>query len=71
MLDEKDMTVTRPAVECAKKMERCARISCSVCAKPSKPPMACRPALVGDLHEADLGAVIEALDAELRPRWSS
>ena len=69
MLDEKDMTVTRPPVELreedgALREEFVQRVRESVEA-------ADRPAvlaLVGDLHEADVGAVIEALDPELRPR---
>jgi magnesium transporter len=69
MLDEKDMTVTRSPVEPrredgALREEFVQRVRESVEA-------ADRPAvlaLVGDLHEADVGAVIEALDPELRPR---
>jgi magnesium transporter len=69
MLEEKDMTVTRPAVELreedgALREEFVQRVREAVEA-------ADRPAvltLVGDLHEADVGAVIEALDPELRPR---
>jgi magnesium transporter len=69
MLDEKDMTVTRPAVELreedgALREEFVQRVREAVEA-------ADRPAvlaLVGDLHEADFGAVIEALDPDLRPR---
>jgi magnesium transporter len=69
MLDEKNMTVTRPAVELrqedgALREEFVQRVREAVEA-------ADRPAvlaLVGDLHEADVGDVIEALDTELRPR---
>jgi magnesium transporter len=69
MLDENDMTVTRSPVELrgedgALREEFVQRVRDSVEA-------ADRPAvltLVGDLHEADVGAVIEALDPELRPR---
>ena len=69
MLDDKNMTVTRPAVELrqddgALREEFVQRVREAVEA-------ADRPAvlaLVGDLHEADVGDVIEALDTELRPR---
>jgi magnesium transporter len=69
MLDEKDIIVTRPAVELreedgALREEFVQRVREAVEA-------ADRPAvlaLVGDLHEADVGAVIEALDPDLRPR---
>jgi len=69
MLDEKDMTVTRSPVELrgedgALREEFVQRVRESVEA-------ADRPAvlaLVGDLHEADVGAVIEGLDPDLRPR---
>jgi magnesium transporter len=69
MLEEKEMSVTRPPVEVrgedgALREEFVQRVREAVEA-------ADRPAvlaLVGDLHESDVGAVIEALDPELRPR---
>src|SRR5215831_4669635 len=69
MLEEKNMTVTRPPVELrgedgALREEFVQRVHAAVEAGD-------RPAvlkLVGDLHEADVGAIIEALDPELRPR---
>src|SRR5215475_14444866 len=69
MLDEKDMTVTRPVIELraedgALREEFVQRVREAVEAS-DRPAVL---ALVGDLHEADVGAVIEALDPELRPR---
>ena len=69
MLEKKDMTVTQPSValrdeDGALRGEVVQRVREAVEA-------ADRPAvlkLVGDLHEADVGAIIEALDPELRPR---
>jgi magnesium transporter len=69
MLEKKDMTVTQPSValrdeDGALREEVVQRVRAAVEA-------ADRPAvlkLVGDLHEADVGAIIEALDPELRPR---
>jgi magnesium transporter len=69
MLDEKDMTVIQPSVALRDeggvlREEFVQHVRESVEASD-------RPAvlkLVGDLHEADVGAVIEALDPELRPR---
>jgi magnesium transporter len=69
MLDEKVMTVTQPSVALrdeggALREEFVQRVREAVEA-------ADRPAvlaLVGELHESDVGAVIEALDPELRPR---
>jgi len=69
MLDEKDMTVTQPSVALREedgglREEFVQHVREAVEASD-------RPAvlkLVGDLHEADVGAVIEALDPELRPR---
>jgi len=69
MLDEKDMTVIQPSVALRDeggvlREEFVQHVRDAVQA-------ADRPAvlkLVGDLHEADVGAVIEALDPELRPR---
>jgi magnesium transporter len=69
MLEEKEMSVTRPPVEVrgedgALREEFVQRVREAVEA-------ADRPAvlaLVGDLHEADVGAVIEGLDPDLRPR---
>jgi magnesium transporter len=69
MLEEKDMTVSRPPVELrgedgALREEFVQRVHAAVEAG-DRPAVL---ALVGDLHEADVGAVIEALDPELRPR---
>jgi magnesium transporter len=69
MLDEKDMTVTKPPValrdeDGALREDFVERVREAVEAGDSKAVLA----LVGDLHESDAGAVIEALDAELRPR---
>jgi magnesium transporter len=69
MLEEKDMTVTQPAValrdeDGALREEFVQGVRDAVEAS-DRPSVL---ALVGDLHEADVGAVIEALDPELRPR---
>src|SRR5215510_8755247 len=69
MLEEKNMTVTRPPVELrgedgALREEFVQRVRAAVEAG-DRPTVL---ALVGDLHEADVGAVIEALDPEFRPR---
>src|SRR5215813_6047121 len=69
MLEEKNMTVTRPPVELrgedgALREEFVQRVRAAVEAG-DRPTVL---ALVGDLHEADVGAVIEALDPELRSR---
>ncbi len=69
MLEEKDMTVTKPPValrdeDGALREEFVERVREAVDAGDSKVVLA----LVGDLHEADAGAVIEALDPALRPR---
>jgi magnesium transporter len=69
MLEEKDMTVARPEIELrgqdgALREEFVQRVREAVEAGD-------RPAVLGlvaDLHEADVGAVIEALDPESRPR---
>jgi len=69
MLEEKDMTVTQPAV--ALRGEDGALREEFVQGVREAVEASDRPAvlkLVGDLHEADVGAVIEALDPELRPR---
>jgi magnesium transporter len=69
MLDEKDMTVTQPSV--ALRDEDGALREEFVQSVHEAVEAGDRPAvlkLVGDLHEADVGAIIEALDPELRPR---
>jgi magnesium transporter len=69
MLDEKDMTVTQPPV--ALRDEDGALREEFVQSVREAVEAGDRPAvlaLVGDLHEADFGAVIEALDPDLRPR---
>jgi magnesium transporter len=69
MLDEKDMTVTLPAV--APRDDegnlRADYVDEVVKALDAGNATALRE-LVGELHEADAGAVLEALDPELRPR---
>jgi len=69
MLDEKDMTATLPAV--APRDDdgnlRADYVEEVVKALDAGNAAALRE-LVGELHEADAGAVIEALDPELRPR---
>ena len=69
MLDDKDMTVTLPAV--APRDDdgnlRADYVEEVVKALDAGNATALRE-LVGELHEADAGAVIEALDPELRPR---
>jgi magnesium transporter len=69
MLDEKDMAVTLPAV--APRDDdgtlRADYVDEVVKALEAGDAPALRE-LVGELHEADAGAVIEALDPELRPR---
>jgi magnesium transporter len=69
MLEEKDMTVTKPPVtsreeDGALREEFVERVREAVAAGDSGAVLA----LIGDLHEADAGAVIEALEPELRPR---
>jgi magnesium transporter len=69
MLDEKDMTVTQPSV--ALRDEDGALREDFVQSVREAVEAADRPAvlkLIGDLHEADVGAVIEALEPELRAR---
>src|SRR5438093_6722560 len=69
MLEQKDMTVTQPAV--ALRDEDGGLREEFVQGVGEAVKAGDRPAvlkLVGDLHEADVGAVIEALDPELRPR---
>jgi magnesium transporter len=69
MLDEKDMAVIQPSV--ALRDEDGALRGDFVQHVREAVEGGDRPAvlkLVGDLHEADVGAVIEALDPELRPR---
>jgi len=69
MLDEKDMAVIQPSV--ALRDEDGALRGDFVQHVREAVETGDRPAvlkLVGDLHEADVGAVIEALDPELRPR---
>jgi magnesium transporter len=69
MLAEKDMTVIQPSV--ALRDEGGVLREEFVQHVREAVEAADRPAvlkLVGDLHEADVGAVIEALDPELRPR---
>ena len=69
MLEEKDMTVTQAPLalrgeDGALREDFVERVREAVTARDSAAVLA----LVGDLHEADVGAVIEALDPELRPR---
>src|SRR5215813_10997925 len=69
MVEEKDMTVTQPPValrdeDGALREDFVEHIREAVEAGNAAVVLA----LVGDLHEADVGAVIEALDPELRPR---
>src|SRR5690242_8884298 len=69
MLDEKDMTVTKPSVavrdeEGALREQFVEEVRAAVEAGNAADVLA----LAGDLHEADLGDVIEALEPELRPR---
>jgi magnesium transporter len=69
MLDEKDMTVTPPPVapreeDGTLREEFVERVREAVGAGDKAGVLA----LVGDLHEADVGALIEALDPELRPQ---
>src|SRR5262245_18913531 len=69
MLKESDMTVTQAPValrgeDGALREEFVEQVREAVAAGDSSAVLA----LVGDLHEADLGSVIEALDPELRPR---
>jgi magnesium transporter len=69
MLEEKDMTVTRPPVELRGEdgaLREDFVHSVREAVEASDAPAA--KALVGDLHESDVGAVIEALDPELRSR---
>lgn len=69
MLEKKDLTMTRPPTPLRgengalrEDFVECVRAAVSAADAPAV------LALVADLHEADLGAVIEALDPELRPR---
>jgi len=69
MLDEKHMTVTGPSValrgeDGALREDFVERVRAAVGASDAPAVLA----LVGDLHEADLGDVIVALEADLRPR---
>jgi magnesium transporter len=69
MLDEKDMTVTPPPVaprsdDGTLREDFVQQVKATV----DNNDRAAVLALVGDLHESDLGAVIEALDAGQRPR---
>jgi magnesium transporter len=69
MLEEKDMTVNRPAAELrgddgALREDFVHSVREAV--ETSDAPAV--KALVGDLHESDVGAVLEALEPELRPR---
>jgi magnesium transporter len=69
MLEEKDMTVTQAPLalrgeDGALREDFVERVREAVTARDSAAVLA----LVGDLHEADVGAIIEALDPELRPR---
>jgi magnesium transporter len=69
MLDETDIAATSPGLtlrddDGALREDYVERVAQAVEAKDS----AALRELVGDLHEADVGAVIEALDPELRPR---
>ena len=69
MLEEKDMTVTRPPVELRGEdgaLREDFVHSVREAVEASDAPAV--KALVGDLHESDVGAVIEALDPELRAR---
>jgi magnesium transporter len=69
MLEEKDMTVNRPAAE-PRGDDGALREdfvhSVREAVETSDAPAV--KALVGDLHESDVGAVLEALEPELRPR---
>jgi magnesium transporter len=69
MIEEKDMTVTRTPValrgeDGALREDFVERVREAVAAGNAPAVLT----LVGDLHEADAGAVIEALDPDLRPR---
>jgi magnesium transporter len=69
MLDEKDMTVTPAPValrdeDGSVRQDYVERVARAIEAADA----AALPDLVGELHEADLGDLIEALDPELRPR---
>jgi magnesium transporter len=69
MIDEKDMTVTEAPIELRGpdgelSVEFTERIGQAIEAADTTQLRE----LLGDLHEADVGAVIEALDPELRPR---
>ena len=69
MLDEKDMTVTPAPValrdeDGSVRQDYVERVARAIEAADA----AALPDLVGELHEADLGDLIEALDPDLRPR---
>src|SRR6187549_847112 len=69
MLDEKDIAVTSPAdapraPDGTLREDFVERVGAAVQAEDT----ALLRDLVGDLHEADAGALLEALDPELRPR---
>jgi magnesium transporter len=69
MLDEKDMTVTPAPIalrdeDGSVRQDYVERVARAIEAADA----AALPDLVGELHEADLGDLIEALDPELRPR---
>jgi magnesium transporter len=69
MLDEKDMTVTPAPValrdeDGSVRQDYVERVARAIEAADA----AALPGLVGELHEADLGDLIEALDPDLRPR---
>ena len=69
MLDEKDMTVTPAPValrdeDGSVRQDYVERVARAIEAADA----AALPDLVGELHEADVGDLIEALDPELRPR---
>ena len=68
MLEEKDMTVAAAPIalreeDGAVREEYVERVAQAIAAGDS----AALRELVGDLHEADVGDLIEALDPELRP----
>jgi magnesium transporter len=69
MLDEKDMTVTPAPIalrdeDGSVRQDYVERVARAIEAADA----AALPDLVGELHEADLGDLIEALDPDLRPR---
>jgi magnesium transporter len=68
MIEEKDMTAAPPLAlreeDGAVREEYVERVAQAITAGDS----AALRELVGDLHEADVGDLIEALDPDLRPR---